>query len=102
VIGPRSWRTTGGERGRKAANFVLVPRLGRFEVKRDLGCLPGDLDLRFFSQLTDHYGVCLDHITIDLQMPVQGSICTCEDATSLSSTTRSCSCPCPRSRLSVH
>jgi len=37
-------------------------RLGRFE---DLGCLPGDLDLKFF-------GVCLDHITIDLQMPDQG------------------------------
>jgi len=33
--------------------------------------LPGDLDLKFFSQLTDYFGVCLGHITIDLQMAVQ-------------------------------
>ena len=31
-----------------------------------------NLDFNFFSHLTDYFGVCLNHIAINLQMDVQG------------------------------
>ena len=31
-----------------------------------------DSDMNFFSLLTDHFGTCLDHIAINLQMSIQG------------------------------
>ena len=72
MIGPGPGEQLEGKEEGRPQILLGCQRLGRFGVKRDLRCLPGDLDLTFFGQLTDRFGLCLDHITIDLQMPVQG------------------------------